>query len=332
MTPFRWGIIGPGSIAREFANDLQFCEEKGQRITGVLSHEIEGAKEFAREYGLDFYTDDPERFVNDGLFDAVYIASPHTAHYEQTLLCLQHRKPVLCEKPLCINAGQAREMVIAASTNQCFLMEGMWIRFLPSIKQVLETIQKDTIGNIVSISANMSYRAPYDPHNRYFDPSLGGGSLLDLGIYPVYLTQLLLGRPESLHATGRRSDQGIDESCGMFLQYASGQYALLESSLITQTNLTATIYGDKGYIKIGSNWNEKPSSLDVHLYEGEKQQLPCEWEGRGFQFEIDEAVKCIRAGKIASDMMSHETSVALMETLDTAREQMAVQYQQEPYE
>jgi predicted dehydrogenase len=216
--------------------------------------------------------------------------------------------------------------VQAAQSRQVFLLEGMWIRFLPSIKQLLDIIATNQIGDIISVQANMSFKAPRDDCNRYFNPDLGGGSLLDLGVYPVFLASLLLGRPDTIKAIARLSNKGIDEACAMLFQYNSGQYAILESTLVAQTDLTATIYGSKGYIKILANWNEKPEGIEIAMYNGDTTRIPLHWEGRGFQFEVAETMRCIEQQLIFSPMLDHQFSLDMMKTMDTIKDQVHVKY------
>ncbi len=326
MNSFNWGIIGPGSIANDFAEDLKLVK-RPQRITSVLSHRQESAKEFADKHNVTNYYTDIQQFISNRNFDAVYIATPHTFHFEQALACLNAGIPVLCEKPLVINAEQVQQLIEAAETNNCFLLEGMWIRFLPSINTLLDLIAKDKIGKIVSIKASMSYKAPRDSDNRYFNPDLGGGSLLDLGIYPVFLSHLLLGNPVNVKATGKLSADGVDETCAILCSYETGAHALLESSIITQTALTAEIGGDKGVIRIMSPWNEKPEGIILKEYEkDEEEHFPCEWEGRGFQYQVEEVIRCLEANQISSNLYCHHFSLDIMKTLDEVRRQLHVHY------
>lgn len=326
MDTFSWGIIGPGNIATEFAHDLSLIKSATHRIGAVLSHSLEKAAAFAEKEDAPQYFEDLNTFVNKATVDAVYIATPHPLHHEETLRCLQHRIPVLCEKPLAMNSREVKEMVAAADKHQTFLMEGMWIRFLPSIGKVLSLIESNAIGKIISIKADMSYKAPYDPESRYFNPSLGGGSLLDLGIYPVFLTHLLLGKPATIKANARLSDKYVDEACAAVLGYGNSSYAFIESSLVTQTELTATIYGETGRIHIATPWNEKPAHIIVTGYDGAVQQYPCAWEGRGLQYEAEEVYHCVRQGKLYSDKFCHQFSLDLMGTLDAIRQQTHIRY------
>jgi predicted dehydrogenase len=329
MKAFKWGIIGPGNIARDFVDDFKFVSSP-QEVTSVLSHHEESAKDFARDLGIREYYTDPGLFLKNKNFDAVYIASPHTSHFEYSLACLNQKVPVLCEKPLVINSAQTKKLIAASENNNTFLLEGMWIRFLPSIKKVLEIISSGQVGEIDAVKASMSFKAPQDNDNRYFNPELGGGSLLDLGIYPVFLAHLVLGKPKFIRSVGKLSDKGIDETCAMLFQYENGGHAMLESSIITQTELSAEIAGSKGVIKILSPWNEKPSAIKVSMYDGAEKEYPCEWEGRGFQFEIEEVISAVNNQQIYSHQYSHDFSLDVMQTIDEVRKQIGVKY--EPFE
>jgi predicted dehydrogenase len=325
MNATRWGIIGPGNIAHDFVNDLAFVKTP-QVIQAVLGHTEENTCEFAKENNIPQVFTVLDEFIKKAKIDAVYIATPHTLHYEQALACLEERIPVLCEKPMAINVEQTQELIDTAAANNTFLMEGMWIRFLPSICQVIDMIGKGTIGNIISIKASMSYKAPRDPESRYFNPELGGGSLLDLGIYPVFLALQFLGTPHTVKAIGKLSDEEIDEACSVLFHYKNGQYAVLESSLVTQTELVAEITGDRGVIKILSPWNEKPEGIQLDLFEAGKIIYPCKWDGYGFQFEVEEMLDCIENNKIYSDRLSHQFSLSMIKTMDEIRQQIHVKY------
>lgn len=331
MNEFKWGIIGPGQIAKTFAEDCKLASFKGHTIHAVLGHTLDKAKAFADEFNAPQYFDNIDKFLQESTIDAVYIATPHTMHYKETLQCLARKIPVLCEKPMAINQKQVKEMVDAAVQHQTFLMEGMWIRFLPSIQKVLSLINEDAIGNVLSVKAEMSYRAPHEPDSRYFEPEKGGGSLLDLGIYPVYLAHLLLGKPNGIQAWARLTDKQVDEACAAIFQYDNGAYAVVESSLMVQSSWEAVIYGDKGKLIIHRPWNEMPRSIEVTLYDGATYLHPCEWEGRGFQYEMDEVYNCIQQGKIESEHFCHHFSLDLINTMDEIRKQTGIQYAEDVY-
>lgn len=321
----KWGIIGPGTIARIFAQDLSYVRTP-QHITAVLGHHAQSTYEFAREYDIPDYYTNIKDFIKNKNIDAVYIASPHPQHFEQALACLENRIPVLCEKPMTINADQCQKLIDTSKKNNTFLMEGMWIRFLPSIRQAIRMIDEGMIGRITSIRAAMSFKAPHDRDSRYFNPEQGGGSLLDLGIYPVFLAMLLLGKPRSIRAIGKISDEGVDEACSMLLNYKNGSHATLESSLVSTLDYPAEIVGEQGVIKILNPWFEKATGVELER-EGEGKIIyPCQWEGHGLYFEIEEVINCVENNRISSELLSHCFSLDMIKVLDEIRNQIHVSY------
>ena len=325
MQSKNWGIIGPGNIAHDFARDLELIRPH-QNITSVLGPKEDTAKSFADKFHVKNTFTDLEAFIQHGAVDIVYIATPHPQHYEQAMACLKNGIHVLCEKPMTINAAQSAALIKTSEEQRCFLMEGMWIRFLPSIKRVVELVESDKIGKVISIKASMGYKAPKDENSRYFNPALGGGSLLDLGIYTIFLTHLLLGKPDSIHAAGLLTDKGIDSTCGMLLGYDSGAHALLDSSLLTQSDLPAEIAGEKGVIRILNPWFEKAVGLEVQMYNEDKKFEPIEWEGHGLQYEAEEVLRCVEVNRIESELFPHSFSREISETLDAVRDQVHINY------
>ncbi|MET0466317.1 MAG: Gfo/Idh/MocA family oxidoreductase [Chitinophagaceae bacterium] len=327
MKKTRWGIIGPGNIARTFVKDLSLLGTK-QEIVALLGRSEDSTTSFAQEFDIRHYSMDPAHWLDKVQPDVVYIATPHPDHFEQALDCLQRKIPVLCEKPMTVNADQCRQLIEASVANQTFLMEGMWIRFLPSIQLTLEMINKGMIGKILSIKAATTFKAPPDKNSRFFDPEQGGGSLLDLGIYPVYLSLLLLGKPRSVKAIAKLSDQQIDEACSIMLQYRDGAYAMLESSLISNSDAPAEIVGEKGTIKIYHPWFEKATGIELNI-EGEGKIIyPCSWDGHGMQYETEEVLHCLEENKLESKDHSHTMSLDLITLLDEIRRQIKVVYPQ----
>ncbi|MEO5564764.1 MAG: Gfo/Idh/MocA family oxidoreductase [Chitinophagaceae bacterium] len=321
----KWGIIGPGNIAHTFVNDLSFVKGE-QRVTAVLGHNTQKTFDFAKEYDIPDYYSSLDDFLKNKNMDAVYIATPHPHHYEQALACLQNKIPVLCEKPMTINADQCRHLIGAAKQNNTFLMEGMWIRFLPSIQLTLRMIQQGLIGKVTSLRASMSFKAPHDSESRFFDPELGGGSLLDLGIYPVFLALLIMGKPCSVKAIGKLSEEGVDEACSILLHYKNGSHATLESSLVSTLEVPAEIVGEKGIIKILNPWFEKAAGIELQLYGEGKIIYPCHWEGHGLYLEIEEVIKCVENGQVFSELLSHDFSLHMIKILDEIRNQINVTY------
>lgn len=321
----KWGIIGAGSIAEAFVKDLPLAKEAKGKVVAVLSHKKESAQKFAREFQVPGAFTEFDPFIDTPL-DAVYIATPHTSHFKYVMQCLQQKIPVLCEKPMGINTEQVQKMVECSRINNSFLMEGMWVRFLPSIQKVLSLIQEGIIGDVVSVKGSMSYVAPQDADNRYYNPKLGGGSLLDLGIYPLFLSLLLLGIPSAIKATGRLSEDGIDETCSALLQYQHGAYAFIESSIITKTALAAEIAGLKGAIRILPPWNETPASIELEIYNKTTKNFPCKWPGKGFQFQVDEVYRNLAAHKLYSNSFDHSFSINMVMAMDEIRSQLGVKY------
>lgn len=321
----KWGIIGPGNIARDFIADLKWVSGHSNSVIAVMSNKLPEAEKFAKIYHIPSWFDEIDEMLEKASPDIVYIASPHSAHYKESLKCLQHNVPVLCEKPLALNLKQEEEMVNMSHAHHTFLMEGMWIRFLPSLNKVLELLGKGALGQVNSIIADMSYLAP-KTQNRFYDPYLGGGSLLDLGIYPVYLSLLILGKPNNIKAAARLSSEQIDENCAIIFEYADGIYSLLESSIIKNTDRQARIYGENGVLTILKQWNEKPEAITLSLYDHKVEKYPCKWKGRGFQFEVEEVIRCLSANKIESDLHSHEDSLQLIRTLDEIRTKANIVY------
>lgn len=320
----RWGIIGPGNIAKEFASDLKYVEREKCEIGPVLGHSCEHTKAFCDKYG-GFVIEDIDELVTHKP-DAVYIATPHPLHYEETLFCLENKIPVLCEKPLAINENQVKELVDASKKYNTFLLEGLWTRFLPSFHYLFNIIQSGTIGEILHVHADMSFIAEKDKTNRFFNPELGGGSLLDVGVYTIYLSYLLLGNPDKIFACGKVNEMHIDETCGVTLKYTDGKYAMLESSIVTQTQNSAWIYGSKGTIRIKRPWTEHPEKIDVRIIGAPSFDHYPSWQGRGFQYEVDEVIKCLKANKIESDIISHRASLDVIKIMDEVRSQLNIVY------
>lgn len=325
MKDIRWGIIGPGSIAADFVADMPLATKARGSVVSVLSHTRESAESFAGKHHVKHSFSNIDEFLSIPV-DVVYIATPHTLHHEYVMHCLKAGVPVLCEKPMGINSAQVKEMIDTSEREHVFLMEGMWVKFLPSVQKIIELHEQGLLGRIRSVKAAMSYKAPRDPENRFYNPDLGGGSLLDLGIYPVFLALLMLDMPDEISAAGSLYDNGIDETCSVLLKYDSGAYANLESSIVTQLELSAEIAGEKGAVKILPPWNETPSGIELNVYDTHKETIPCEWPGRGFQYEMDEVYDCLAKNRIQSQLMNHEFSMKMARVMDEVRAQLGVRY------
>ncbi|MDE3248779.1 MAG: Gfo/Idh/MocA family oxidoreductase [Bacteroidota bacterium] len=328
MQSLRWGIVGPGNIARDFVRDLALVTPV-QEVVAAFGHHADSTHAFCREFFIEKACSTLAAFTNDTNIDIAYIATPHPFHYEQALACLQKGIHVLCEKPMTINADQCKALIEASAANDCFLMEAMWIRFLPSIRKLLALLRDDAIGEVLSVKAYMGFRAPKDQGSRYFNPELGGGSLLDLGIYPVFLAHLLLGKPSLIKAFGTLGKTGVDETCAALFGYENRRHAIIESSLLSPSGQPAEVAGTKGVIKLQNPWFEKCPGIEWQRYNEEKQFYPLDWEGHGLQFEVMEVLRCIAHGQIESEYFAHSFSLNICETMDEIRAQIGLSYPRE---
>ena len=326
MGVIRWGILGCGRIARKFAADLAYV--KGATLHAVGARQLSNAQAFAREFPAAHVHGSYEELAADPEVDVIYIASPHSHHYEHTLLCLQHRKAVLCEKAFAINLRQASEMVSMAKKNGVFLMEAVWTKFLPHFQKVQEMVAKGDIGEIRNVLVNFGFipLPPVPP--RVYDPALGGGTLLDIGIYNVFMALSFLGRPDIIEASMDPAPTGIDEQCAILFKYKNGVMAQLFSSFSTNLATEADISGTKGRIRL-TNRFYAPGTI-IEFFPGKedsKQMIPYLKEaGSGYQFEARHVGECLQRGLLESPIMTHADTLMLMETLDRVRLAAGIKY------
>lgn len=316
-----WGIIGPGRIARKFADDLRLVP--GARLHAVASSDAARAAAFAAEYGAPHAFGRYEDLMGCPDLDVVYIATPHTGHCDHTLLCLENGLPVLCEKPFAMNAQDARRMVEAARRNGVFLMEALWTRFMPAVQRAFELIEQDEIGEVHSVRADFGFYAPFDPSSRLFDKALGGGSLLDIGIYPALLALFVLGKPplEDIQATATFATTGADDSCAFTFRYPNRGMATGFSTIKGHTGIEAWIGGSKGHITLPTRFHH-PHALRLARYEGREVRetlIELPYEGWGYQFEAAHVMECLSAGRLESSKVPLQFTLDLMETLDQVR-------------
>lgn len=321
----RWGILGCGKIAIKFASDLRLTE--GAVLAAVGARDADRASAFAATYGAGKAFDSYEALVACADVDAIYIATPHGLHHEHALLCIRHGKAVLCEKALALNTRQVREMIDAAKAKQVFLMEAFWTKFLPQYRKVLEIIRDGTIGEIRMIQADFGFCAPQPPAQRLYDPFLGGGALLDIGIYPVFLAVSLLGRPVDIQAIMDPYDTGVDKQIAMNMRFDSGALAVLSASFAVETPVEAVIMGTRGYVRMKNRFHNATCELELALGKDKPQPIPVEREdGFGYQFEARHVSQCLRDGLTESPVMRFNDSLLLIETLDRVRERCGIRY------
>jgi predicted dehydrogenase len=312
----RWGIIGTGRIAHQFAAGLEHSE------TGVLhsvgSRSPDSARAFGNEFKISRCYGTYEELVEDSEINVVYVATPHSFHSGNALLALNAGKAVLCEKPFTLTAAEARGVVAVARSKKQFLMEAMWNRFFPAMTQLRQMIVDGVIGEIKMIEADFGFRSNRTEEPLLFDLNYGGGSLLDVGVYGVSLASQLLGPPTKITSEGSIGPSGVDEQCAAILSYGNGQLAVIKSSIVSDTPQEATIVGTNGTIRIESPfWC--PKTLTLTQGEEEKTVVEVPFAGNGYQYEADEVGRCLRAGLSESEWMPLDESVRIMETMDTIK-------------
>ena len=318
----RWGIVGPGIIAKKFAKAVQNVE--GAELVGVASRSYEKGKEFAEEFNIPNVFNGYEEMTKSPEIDAVYIATLHPFHKPCAEMFLNAKKHVLCEKPVCVNAKEAKELLECAKKNNVFLMEAMWTRFLPAIHEAVKIAKSGEIGEIKGVSADFCYPSSPEDCSKLFDNELAGGALLDVGVYTLNFAAIFLGtNPESITSVSN-VNYGVDCHTTSVLKYENGVLATLTSAIDVSKPSNGYIYGTKGYIRMPFFYMAKELYVadDYHKERNiEKPRI-----GEGFEEEIIEACNCIREGKTQSDIMPMSESIKILEQMDYIREQIGLKY------
>lgn len=325
---FNWGIVGLGRIARKFADDLK--RVPGATLHAVAATDAGRARAFADEYGADFAYGRYEDLVGCPGLDVVYVATPHVGHCAAALLCLENDLPVLCEKPFAMHAGEARRMIETARRRQVFLMEALWTFFIPGVAKALDLVRNGEIGRLHTVKADFGFKTDFDPASRLFDPRLGGGSLLDIGIYPALLALDLFGKPDpaDIRAVATFGPSGVDESCVFTFRYPGNRLALGHSTVAANTPVQAWLHGTEGSVYLSPRWHHTPRII-LSRYEGRdehKTALEFPYEGWGYHFEAAHVMDCLREGRTESDRAPLDFTLGLMETLDAIRAQIGLEY------
>ena len=327
MQKIRWGILGCGNIAKKFAADLQFVE--GAELIAAGSRSQSVADEFAKTFSITHSHGSYEALVNDKNADVIYIASPHGLHHEHVLLCLQNKKAVLCEKAFAINSSQALEMIAMAKQQNIFLMEALWTKFTPQFNIVQQMIRQGDLGEIQSVIADFGFIPMLPFPSRLYDPALGGGSLLDIGIYNVFIALSVFGRPDIIDACITPADTGVDEQCAITFRYNNGAIAQLFSTFSSNLATEADISGNKARIRLTPRFYN-PTTAIIEFYPGRtdtKQIIPHHSEpGFGYQFQARHVCDCLRQGLTESPVMTHSDTLLTMETLDRIRASAGIHY------
>ena len=323
MKDFNWGIIGTGGIARAFATDLSLLDN--HIVAAIGSRNLGTAQSFASNfYGAVAYGS-YEELINDPRIDAIYVATPHPMHKENVIAALNAGKPVLCEKPFAVSAQEANEMVNAAKANNVALMEAMWARFLPHYAKIREIVASGVLGQITTVYADHGQRLADQNIPRLVEPALAGGALLDLGIYPVSFAHMVLGAPESITAQGVLTPKGVDAQTSIILNYAGGEQAVLNTTMIVQTPCTAVIAGLNGFLEVDRTFYN-PTSMRVTLYDGTVTHYPNTYTGHGLREQALEFERVVRSGAKESPILTWADTVAIMQILDTVRSQIGLKY------
>ena len=319
----RWGILGTGWIAEKMVDALSVVNDT--TLVAVGSRTREKANEFARKYRVERAYGSYEELAKDPGIDVVYIATPNTYHCDNTLLCLRNGKAVLCEKPFAMNEKEVMQMISTAREHNVFLMEAFWTRFLPSISKVQEIIASGVLGEVGHIKSDHAKFRTFDPNNREFNKSLGGGSLLDIGIYPVFLTLLLWGEPDRIDSVPYIGSTGVDESLALTFKYNDGRIATLYSSFTVDSTVETHICGTEGRLKM-NRWWFCPVPMELAKGESKPETIDLNYVGNGYNYEVEEVVKCLRSGKKESDILPLDFSLRLIRLLDRIRKQMGLTY------
>lgn len=319
----RWGIISTGFIARQFAAGLSVLPEA--ELVAVGSRTEESANQFGDEFNVPHRHASYEALANDPDVDVVYIGTPHPMHKDNSLLCLEAGKAVLCEKPFTINAGEAETVVNLAREKKLFLMEAMWNRFNPALVKVRQWLADGVIGELQMLTASLGFRTEFDPQHRLFNPVLGGGALLDVGVYPISLASMLFGPPSRITGIAQMGQTGVDEQMGVVLGYEAGQLATLFASFRTEPPSEAILMGTRGRIRIHAPIY-RPPRLTLSIAGQEDEIIDLALEGNGYNYQAAEVMACLRAGKLESEIMPLDESISIMRTMDEIRTQWGLKY------
>jgi predicted dehydrogenase len=319
----RWGILGTGKIAKAFATALK--DTPDAQLAAVGSRNLASADLFAREFGGTAYGS-YDALVRAADVDLVYVGTPHPMHYENVRLALEAGKGVLCEKAFTVNRQQAEELVALARAKNLFLMEAMWTRFLPALAEVRRIVDSGEIGTVRQVNADLGFKADVGPEHRLFNPVLGGGALLDLGIYPLSIAVALLGPVDTVLAHADFGPTGVDEQTGILLRHSGGGMSMCSCSLRARLPSELTIAGERGHVRMNTMFY-RAQTVTVARADGISRTVPTPYTGNGYVHEVAEAQRCWRAGLVESPGMTHADTLALMGVMDEVRRQIGLTYE-----
>jgi len=320
----RWGILGTGKIARLVASDLQLLPDA--ELTAVGSRSQARADAFGDDVDVPQRYNSYEALVTEADIDVVHVATPHAFHVEHATMALEAGAAVLCEKPLALNAQEADRLIATARDEKQFLMEAMWTRFLPVMADVRRLVhEKRTLGDVHLLRADIGVVQPFDPTHRLFDPALGGGALLDLGVYPMAFAFDLFGAPDTVTSSAMIGETGVDEQCAAIFRYEDGPQAVWHASLRADAGRTCVLAGPEGRLRGQRSW-WKGAPFTLTRPNGETTTWARPFEGHGYQFEAAHVMRCLREGRLESPVMPLDESRTLLQTADALRTEWGVTY------
>jgi predicted dehydrogenase len=321
---YNWAILGCGKIARKFSADLKLLPNA--RLYAAASRSLEKAQGFAGEFGFDQAYGSYEEMVADPQVDIVYVASPHSHHMEHAILCLDHGKAVLCEKAFALNSRQVDKMIAAARRNGAFLMEAFWTRFQPAFLKVKEVLESGELGKPGVLRSEFAFNGGNDLSTRLYNLSLGGGSLLDIGIYPVFVALQTLGRPEEIKTFVDLAPTGADRTITILFRYPEGEMASLASSFAVFSDTQSEWWCEKGFIRMRKQ-GISSTVVTIWSQEGQSEEFVFELtEGLGYHLEAKHLMECLDAGLKESSLLPLSFSSLLIETLDRIRHDAGIKY------
>jgi len=322
---YNWAILGCGKIARQFSHDLQLLPNA--KLYAASSRNIERARQFVADFGFEKAYGSYEEMAADPNVDIVYIASPHSFHKEHTLLCLENGKAVLCEKPFAMNSQEVELMIAKAKEKNTFLMEAFWTRFQPSFIKAMEILKSEELGKLKVVRTDFAFNAPKDPNDRFYNLKLGGGSLLDIGIYNIVSALSTLGKPSEIKTMAGFSPNGVEESIQLCFKYPGGEMASLVSSFAAHSSIQSEFWCEQGYLRLNRRWFT-PTTISVWKNGDNNETLVKipESPGYGYQYEAAHVMQCLDNNLKESPVMSFGFSTDLMGILDEVRKDAGISF------
>lgn len=322
----RWGILGTGKIAKAFATALQ--DTPGAKLAAIASRSVDSATKFGAEFGAERFHGSYQALADDPEVDVIYIGTPHPMHHENAMMCLNGGKAVLVEKSFTMNRRQAEDIIALAREKKLFVMEAMWTRFMPAVVEAKRIVDSGEIGKPAHVTADFGFTSDAGPEHRLFNPELGGGALLDLGIYPLSMSSFFLGAVTGVKAQAEMAPTGVDMQTAFTLTHEGGGVSACACSLRSRTPTELTVSGTKGFVRLSDRFHNT-ETITVTLVDGasrSERTMTIARSGNGYTHEAQEVGRCIREGLIESPVMPHAETLNIMGTLDEIRSQIGLRY------